>query len=208
MNTEQKTPIEWFQMLKEPYRSEAINNLSKKMSCYIEFPDSLIQALNCSFAFADSNEGNNYWWEILRSIKAGETTYLETELKPQDIENKRIPFDWEKYQSGEFEITCRNGDKPEQITHNPKAQPFPIGAWIDVRMCTFDNKGKYGIFNNEHDYDLFLIPKPKKFQAWVNLYSNGDVQSYLSKELANHMNEIHTNRGLVLIECRLIEWEG
>jgi hypothetical protein len=88
MNTEQKTPIEWFQQLKEPYRSEAINNLSKKMSCYIEYPDSLIQALNCSFAFADSNEGKyNYWWEILRSIKAGETTYLETEteLKPQDM---------------------------------------------------------------------------------------------------------------------------
>jgi hypothetical protein len=85
MNTEQKTPIEWFQQLKEPYRSEAINNLSKKMSCYIEYPDSLIQALNCSFAFADSNEGNNYWWEILRSIKAGKTTYLETELKPQDM---------------------------------------------------------------------------------------------------------------------------
>jgi hypothetical protein len=87
MNTEQKTPEQWFQQLKEPYRSEAINNLSKKMNCYIEFPDSLIQALNCSFAFADSNEGNNYWWEILRSIKAGETTYLETEteLKPQDM---------------------------------------------------------------------------------------------------------------------------
>jgi hypothetical protein len=86
METEQKTPIEWFQQLKEPYRSEAINNLSKKMSCYIEFPDSLIQALNCSFAFADSNEGNNYWWEILRSIKAGETTYLGTKQTKSILE--------------------------------------------------------------------------------------------------------------------------
>ena len=125
-----------------------------------------------------------------------------------NTENKRIPFDWEKYQSGEFEITCRNGDKPEQLTHNPKAQPFPIGAWVDIRMCTFDNKGKYDLYDKEHSYDLFLIPKPKKFQAWVNLYSNGECYSYETEKIAKNMIETYVKEGRTLIETRLIEWEG
>jgi hypothetical protein len=124
------------------------------------------------------------------------------------MENKRIPFDWDKYQLGEYEAVCRDGEKPEQITYNSKAEPYPIGAWVDVRMCTFDNKGKYGIFNKEHSYDLFLIPKPKKFQAWVNLYSNGAAQSFVTKEVADEFNRFHIVNGVVRVECRLIEWEG
>jgi hypothetical protein len=125
-----------------------------------------------------------------------------------ETENKRIPFDWEKYQSGEFEAVCRNGDKPEQITYNSKAEPYPIGAWVDVRMYTFDNKGKYSIFNKEHSYDLFLIPKPKKFQAYVNLYSDGLSASYRSEYMAKELVDVHLENGREFIETRLIEWEG
>jgi hypothetical protein len=37
------------------------------------------------------------------------------------MENKRIPYDWEKYQSGEFEAVCRDGVDADQITYNPNA---------------------------------------------------------------------------------------
>ncbi len=124
-----------------------------------------------------------------------------------ETENKRIPFDWEKYQSGEYEITCRDGIKPEQLTYNSKAESYPIAAWVGVRMCTFDNKGKYVLYDKEHSYDLFLIPKPKKFQAWVNLYSNGAAQSFVSKEVADEFNRFHIVNGVIRVECRLIEWE-
>jgi hypothetical protein len=85
MNTEQKTPIEWFQQLKEPYRSEAIENISNRMAGYVNYPSSLLAALNYSFDWMQSPQKLAYWEKIYDSIKSGETTYLETELKPQDM---------------------------------------------------------------------------------------------------------------------------
>jgi len=47
-------------------------------------------------------------------------------------EQKRIPFDWEKYQSGEYEAVCRDGSIPEMITYNPNAkQTSKIAMWVD-----------------------------------------------------------------------------
>ena len=124
------------------------------------------------------------------------------------MENKRIPFDWEKYQSGEYEAVCRNGDKPEQLTHNPNARTnSELVFWVNGDAHALSIKG-FGVGYDDIKHDLFLIPKAKKFQAWVNLYSNGDINGYLSKELADHMNKVYTDRGLILVECRLIEWEG
>lgn len=125
-----------------------------------------------------------------------------------NMENKRIPFDWDKYQSGEYEAVCRDGRKPEQLTYNPSGFNFQISAWIGDVVRVFTNDGFYLISKYNTENDLFLIPKQKKFQAWVNLYSNGDINGYLSKELADHMNKVYTDRGLILVECRLIEWEG
>ena len=125
-----------------------------------------------------------------------------------NTENKRIPFDWEKYQSGEFEAICRDGSIPEMITYNPNAiEANKIAMWVKGQL--YSNRINGLLWSEgEMPYDIFLIPKQKKFQAWVNLYSNGDINGYLSKELADHMNKVYTDRGLILVECRLIEWEG
>jgi hypothetical protein len=125
-----------------------------------------------------------------------------------NTENKRIPFDWEKYQSGEFEAVCRNGDKPEMITYNPNAKNFKIGAWVDNELERFLLDGSYQSNRSQSAIDLFLIPKPKRFQAWVNLYSNGAAQSFVTKEVADEFNRFHIVNGVVRVECRLIEWEG
>jgi hypothetical protein len=126
-----------------------------------------------------------------------------------ETENKRIPFDWDKYQSGEYQAVCRDGSIPEQITYYPKSKELmKITALVDCCIETFTQDGFWATKEEESEFDLFLIPKPKKFQAWVNLYSNGDINGYLSKELADHMNKVYTDRGLILVECRLIEWEG
>lgn len=121
------------------------------------------------------------------------------------MENKRIPFDWEKYQSGEFEITCRNGIKPEQITYNPKAYTYVVAAWVKDVLRTFTEKGVHTVHNDQSDYDLFLIPKPKKFQAWVNLYSNGAAIPWSNEDLAKQYEQ--WNNGL-FVKTILIEWEG
>jgi hypothetical protein len=82
MNTEQKTPEQWFQQLKEPYRSEAIKAINKTYRYYKEYPTSLNDALENSFKFKEQDRD---WNDIFFSINQGETTYLETELKPQDM---------------------------------------------------------------------------------------------------------------------------
>lgn len=98
MNTqEQKTPEQWFQALKEPYRSEAIKGIDKNVMGYKDYPESLEDALMfCIFWWNTSRlkTTRDDWGFIYESIKAGETTYLETEqvdntdnLKPEQMES-------------------------------------------------------------------------------------------------------------------------
>jgi hypothetical protein len=126
-----------------------------------------------------------------------------------ETENKRIPFDWDKYQSGEYEAVCRDGRKPEQIVYYPTALSIvKITALVDGTIETFNDDGSWKFIREESEFDLFLIPKPKKYQAWVNLYSNGAAQSFVSKEVADEFNRFHIVNGVIRVECRLIEWEG
>jgi hypothetical protein len=126
-----------------------------------------------------------------------------------NTEKKRIPFDWEKYQSGEYEAVCRDGSIPEQITYYQTAKnDYKIVSIINGCIEAFTQDGFWSEPNDENEYDLFLIPKPKKYQAWVNLYSNGAAQSFVSKEVADEFNRFHIVNGVIRVECRLIEWEG
>jgi hypothetical protein len=126
-----------------------------------------------------------------------------------NTENKRIPFDWEKYQSGEFEITCRNGIKPEIAGYNHDAKSNnKIVYWANNSAYARNENGLVNDDGDESEYDLFLIPKSKKFQAWVNLYSNGECYSYETEKIAKNMIETYVKEGRTLIETRLIEWEA
>jgi hypothetical protein len=125
-----------------------------------------------------------------------------------ETENKRIPFDWEKYQSGEYEAVCRDGSKPEMITYNPNAiEANKIAMWVDGQL--YSNRINGLLWSEgEMPHDIFLIPKPKKFQAWVNLYSDGECYSYYTEKIAKRMIEVYRTKNREIIETRLIEWEG
>lgn len=69
-----KTPEQWFQMLREPYRSEAIANINKHYFDYKENPNSTDDALFYSFEWRNSPQGHTYWEEIHESLGRGETT--------------------------------------------------------------------------------------------------------------------------------------
>jgi hypothetical protein len=127
-----------------------------------------------------------------------------------ETEQKKIPFDWEKYQSGEYEAVCRDGRKPEQIVYYPGAlSSVKITALVDGTIETFNDDGSWKFVREEEsEFDLFLIPKPKKFQAWVNLYSDGLSSSYRSEYMAKELVDVHLENGREFIETRLIEWEG
>jgi hypothetical protein len=125
-----------------------------------------------------------------------------------ETENKRIPFDWEKYQSGEYQAICRDGSIPEMITYNPNAiEANKIAMWVKGQL--YSNRINGLLWSEgEMPYDIFLIPKPKKFQAWVNLYSNGECYSYYTEKIAKRMIEVYRTKNREIIETRLIEWEG
>jgi hypothetical protein len=126
-----------------------------------------------------------------------------------ETENKRIQFDWEKYQSGEYQAVCRDGSIPEMITYNPNAtENSQIVFWYKGEAHATSIEGfKFGYSHNNAS-DLFLVPKPKRFQAWVNLYSNGHIESYILKSDANLLQSRYENDCVKFIETRLIEWEG
>ena len=123
-----------------------------------------------------------------------------------NTEKKRIPFDWEKYQSGKYEAVCRDGRKPEQIVYYPGALSIvKITALVDGTIETFNDDGSWKFVREEEsEFDLFLIPKPKKFQAWVNVYDTGAAVSWSNEDIAKQYEQ--WNNGFV--KTILIEWEG
>jgi hypothetical protein len=126
-----------------------------------------------------------------------------------NTEKKRIPFDWEKYQSGEYEAVCRDGRKPEQIVYYPTAlNVVKITALVDGCIETFKDDGSWKFIREESEFDLFLIPKAKKFQAWVNCYDNGNITYHLIEVESEKYIKFMKAKGIETIETRLIEWEG
>jgi hypothetical protein len=127
-----------------------------------------------------------------------------------ETENKRIPFDWDKYKSGEYQVVCRDGRKDIIIgAYNPNAKEHKLAAWVESELYCYTGNG---LINKERGFttliDLFLIPKSKQFQAWVNLYSDGLSSSYRSEYMAKELVDVHLENGREFIETRLIEWEG
>ena len=125
------------------------------------------------------------------------------------MENKRIPFDWDKYQSGEYEAVCRDGKfKPENINYYPNADnDYKLTALADGEIRTFTIDGYFRCGKNDSSYDIILIPKAKKFQAWVNLYSNGYCTSYKNESDAELLKKRYEGESVKCVETRLIEWE-
>lgn len=66
MKTEEKTVKQWLDTLKEPYKTEAFNNTLKGTLNRTAY--SLHSALMMSFVFHSSREGNDYWWEVLKTL--------------------------------------------------------------------------------------------------------------------------------------------
>lgn len=97
MNTE-KTAREWFEMLKEPYKSQAIKASEEwpDMDFRKELYHSLDDALLHDFRW-DCNKAQNDWNEIHASIENGETTYLADA-------NKDLQY-WKKNAEGDYMTT-------------------------------------------------------------------------------------------------------
>ena len=57
---------EWLSEINEPYKSQALNNLTNES---IIKHESFSSALQCAFIWKDSKEGYNYWKRIFNATK-------------------------------------------------------------------------------------------------------------------------------------------
>lgn len=57
---------EWLSEINEPYKSQALNNLTNES---IIKHESFSSALQCAFIWKDSNEGYKYWSKIFNLSK-------------------------------------------------------------------------------------------------------------------------------------------
>ena len=147
----QNTPEQWFQKLKEPYRSEAIANIDTKYSFYKTYPESLEDALLNSFNFLDHD--NEKWMMIFQSICKKETTYLEPEtLTPEQMESGKWYYlktnnDYKfvvKYKA--LSIDSIDYYKAWNVTKNVISQSIYICPILDtqsIRHATKDEVLKY-----------------------------------------------------------------
>jgi hypothetical protein len=48
----------------------------------------------------------------------------------------------------------------------------------------------------------------EKYQAWVNLYDNGNITYHLIESESKEYKNMLAIKGIECVETRLIEWEG
>ena len=139
-NKQEKKPAEWFKMLKEPYRSEAIANIKHHDRLSERLHDSLCHA----FHWKTSIQGLDYWHIIYNSIEAGETTYLEPEqigntdnLKPEPIELRPEELvSGEVYKNVFKDYTyIFQHQKTDKFIHYYKMLNFKFNFYYNDKMC-------------------------------------------------------------------------
>lgn len=76
------------------------------------------------------------------------------------MENK-IEFNWEKYQSGEYDVVTRDGKKIEQLHKFNMDCSYSICGVINGNnyVAEWHKNGNYWDDGDENENDLFLIPK-------------------------------------------------
>lgn len=160
MKKESKTSIEWFKTLKEPYRSQAINNCNEDS---VDFKsDSLHEALMSSFNWIDSPEGFFHWEEISDNTEA----YIESEEPkklPRMVEVRCFTGVWSKRELladlSSYDIEepyfCRNPFNPTLATSwsemreiEKKQEPLSFGEYVRV---FFNHYEQYEWFTDEYN---------------------------------------------------------
>lgn len=123
-----------------------------------------------------------------------------TQLCPVKREEpQRIPFDIEKYKSGNYDVVCFDEtSKPEIIKLNAKHPDYPIIGVIYYREenetpVSWNKIGKFYRHVNmqPNPCDLLLIPKQSedlsKRDFWVNEYPTSFGNTHKSKERADEL---------------------
>ena len=92
-------------------------------------------------------------------------------LTPDPAPSAPIPFDWDKYNSGEWDVKYRNDEKPKAVHCIPEAAQKNILSIMSNGIGVWHlYDGSYSASRVEYFYDLLLTPK--QVTRWFNLYKD------------------------------------
>lgn len=125
---ENSTPEKWFQLLIEPYKSQAIENIQPEYA-HMRY-SSLTSALN-SFNWRLSKQGYNYWQDVMDSLVRLESKFInnkkeepkqsESELKDGEVYFYTDGENWNR--TGNLDFAIQNAESGSTIYKG-----VPIGS--------------------------------------------------------------------------------
>jgi hypothetical protein len=118
-------------------------------------------------------DDGNWWFEHNGKFEGISKDYFRDlfMLTPDPAPSAPIPFDWDKYNSGEWDVVYRDGNKPKGVYH--------ISVLEVQQILTISNEGQtlwhyltgeYLRSKTQHGYDLLLTPK--QVTRWFNAYKD------------------------------------
>lgn len=111
----------------------------------------------------------------------------------QNKMKERIPFDLEKWQSGEYDVEYNNGNKPLAVYHIKEANVWQIVSVNGNNVPFFHFSSGHFLSDKKNCYlDLFLTPKKKK--GWVVVYCSSRGQVYSNAYIISNNEEISKNK--------------
>lgn len=114
------------------------------------------------FSYYINNDGT---W---RDIKEGIHLFM---LTPDPAPSAPIPFDLDKYNSGEWDAVYRDGSKPKGVYHIAALEVQQILTISDEGQTMWHYlTGEYLRSRTPHSFDLILAPK--QVTRWFNLYKD------------------------------------
>jgi hypothetical protein len=96
---ENSTPEKWFQLLIEPYKSQAIENIQPE---YAHFTYSSLTSALKSFPWHQTKQGYDHWQNVLDSLVRLESKFLNNKKEePRQSESEFKEFEVYFYTDGE-----------------------------------------------------------------------------------------------------------
>lgn len=127
-------------------------------------------------------------------------------------EKKLIPFDLERALAGDSVIR-RDGTKIIEVMCYKTETTYPLNALDeDLDSETYTNKGSFIDGNDDHEYDLFMAPKTKKYYFNIYRHKKTDLLSsnicgFLSEQEAKESSDSVDAYDISLLKTVAIEIE-
>ena len=126
MKNEEKTILEWFNQLPEPYKSQAIENAKNNNPFYGDvIVGSLAEAIGFGFLWHETPQKGAYWSGVLAHVKNGEF-HLSSIPWPDEAA-------WENAPKGTYARAVNSDGRCYHYMLKPQIKLFEASTWVESR---------------------------------------------------------------------------